>query len=451
MKIKYNIFFIPLLILIGVAVWYLGFRETKISAAKRLSDRALVDAGKIDVIEIIKPESTIRLEKEASEKWIMVSPYKADCDSGAVSKIEEAILTAESERDLPDVAEEKQEEYGLKNPGLRIRLASSGGSVMMDLAVGENNPSGSSKYSAFEGSLDKVFLVPVYFLEPFNVSPEDIRDRTAIAFNTDNLESIRLLSPVADLKIEREAGRWYVTEPEKFPASDKRVEQVIHDISDLKAAEFLPANASDPQLSENRVDVTLGFSDKTTKSLTLHGEDLKRGIFVTSSTQPSPFITEAYIYDRVALSPDVFFHILLIDMPTEEIERILVRQPSSQNLEIKRTGKKIEEWQILRPEDRLYTDPGDFENFIDSLLALEPKKNIPPPKQSSDYGIYPAYFMKVEVYREKDGGHVYIYLGNIDNNDDYYASLDGNSYFTIDGRLVDGFIERLDKLRGTIK
>ncbi len=459
MRIRYNAFFIPILLICGFLVWYLGFREEKTAAARRLADRSLLNIEELDIIELISTDQTIRLEKVGSsgeegagttDDWLMVQPYESGCNPVVLAGLIDGILTIESERDFTDVTPEQRLEYGLDEPGMHLRLASTAGKVLMDLAIGRENTSGSSRYASLADNETMVFLVPIYHIEPFNIAPDDLRDTRAIVFIESELVSFQLSSAVADIQFERDGSTWLTTSPTRFAASPARLQVLFQNIRELQSVEFLPMDASDPELSSTQIVLAMNMADGSSRELILHGEDYSRGIFATSSWQPSPFIVEAYIYDRLALSPSVFFHVLLIDIPIEQIERIHLRQPGSANLEILRDGTGPEDWIIMSPEDRSYTDPGDFENFTTALLSLQPEDTVPVPNRPDDYGFEPVYFMKIEVYRERDMGQTEIYIGSQDENGNYYATQDRFSYFVIDESIIDQFIETAVKLKGTI-
>lgn len=451
MKIRYNSIFIPLLIICAIAVWYLGFREEKEVAASRLADRALVEPEQFDIIELISPDQTIRLEKvnSSDESWMMRQPFEAGCDPTAVNQLISAIFEASSQRDFTDVTEEQLAEYGLVDPKLRLRLASTDGIVLMDVAFGHENPSGAAHYARFTDKQASAFLVPIYHVAPFHATPNELRDSRAIAFKPEEVEAIQLSSSVADIHLRKEAENWMVTRPSSFPANPARVAILMQNLEELKAVEFLEEDASASELRRKMIEVNITTAEGTEKTLTLRGEDISRGILATSSTQPSPFVVEAYIHDRLALDPNVFFYTRLIDFAAEQIARVHVRQPGAENLEIERTGEGTEDWRILRPEDRAFTDPGDFENFSEALMNLQPEESAPIPASPEDYGLEPVYFMKIEVYRERNMGEATIYLGSKNDQGNYYATQDGNSYFTIAGGLVDDFISATIKLKGT--
>ena len=458
MRIRYNAFFIPILLICAFLVWYLGFREEKSAAARRLADRSLLNIEELDIIEIIRTDQTIRLEKVGSsgeegagttEDWRMVQPYESGCNPAALAELIDGILKVESERDFTDVTPEQKQEYGLSEPDMHLRLASTAGKVLMDLEIGRENTSGSARYAAFADNESTVFLVPTYHIEPFNITPNELRDTRALAFNETDLVSFQLSSAVAEIQFEKEGSGWMITSPSQISASPARLEILFQNIRELKAVEFLPIGAADPELSEVQVRLAMTLSDGSGRELCLYGEDYSRGIYATSSWQPSPFIVEAYIYDRLALSPSVFFHVLLIEFPIEEIERVRIRQPDSENLEIIRTGAGDEDWRILRPEGRNYTDPGDFDHFITALLSLQPEGTVPVPNRPEDYGFEPVYYMKIEVYRERDMGQADIYIGSQDENGSYYATQDRYSYFIIDEELIDQFVDSAIKLKGT--
>lgn len=457
MQIRYNIFFIPLLIIASVLVWYVGVREETKQAANRLSDRVLLDVSKLDVIELIRPDETIRLERTnpggegagTADDWRIKQPFDGGCHPRVLAELIESIQSAEIEREFPDVTPEQQAEYGLSEPELRLRLASSSGDLLMDLSIGLENPSGASRYAAFTGKPQTCFLVPIYHIEPFEVTANDLRDGRAIAFNPDDLEAIQISSVVADIHFRKQDATWMITSPRHFAANPSRLDILLHDIRELEVVEFLPEDAADPELRTVFLEAHFAWADGSQEFLILHGEDYSRGIFATSSYQPSPFIVEAYISERLAVNPNVFFHVTLIDFPRADFHRVHVRQPNADNLEIERTGDGPGDWRVLRPHDRDLVDPGDFENFINALLALQPEVGVDHPRRSGDYGIDPVYYMMVEIHPKSGEQHAEIYLGSRDLQGNYYATTDGNSYFTIHSRMVQNFIEATNKLRGS--
>jgi hypothetical protein len=456
MKLRYNLIFIPLLIICGFVVWYLGFREKHQVAAKRLSERVLFDPEKLDTIEIIQGDETIRMEKpggttgdEPAGEWVMVNPIEAGCNPDKISELIQNIIVIESERDLNGVTESQLAEYGLDNPELRLKLIASSGDVMMDLSIGLENTSGTSRYGMFTDNPNSAFLLPVYQVNPLEISPADIRDMRALVFDKDNIDSVQISSSTAEIGLDKEENGWMVNIPERFPASPARLDLFFDHIQRLEAVEFLPENAGNPELAEKSVEVELASPDNDIYTLTLYGEDISRGIFATSSWQPSPFIVEAYIFDRLALDPSVFINTNLIGFPATQIAKVLVREPGSDNLEIERTGSGPEDWRIINPAGRNFTEEGGFQAFINSLLALQPEYIVPPPAQSGEYGMDPVYYMKIEVTREQDMGTTYIKLGALDENGNYYATQDNSSYFTISSGLVDAFVAAEMKLKAS--
>jgi hypothetical protein len=458
MKIRYNLIFIPILIICAFAVWYLGFREQKQTAAKRLSDRSLVDPQQLQIIEITRNDETIRIEKAGSSnadnpesvaEWRMVSPYQAGCNPDKVSELLQDVMSAESERDFTDVTDTQLAEYGLTDPEINLRLISSSDSIMMDLAIGLANTSGTARYAMFSDSPTNVFLIPIYSIEPLEVTASDLRDIRALAFDKNDIVSVQISSSAGELKIDKENDSWMVTVPDRFPASPARLDVLFENILRLEASEFLPENADNPELAQTTVDINLKSGGGINYELTLHGEDIARGIFATSTWQPSPFLVEAYIHDRLALNPSEFIQTQLINIPPAQIARILVRQPGAQNLEIERTGAGQEDWRITIPPDRSYTEPGDFQAYIDSLLALQPEYIVPAPAHPGDYGVEPVYFLKIEVFQEGETSEAVIKLGSQDDNGNYYATQDDTSFFTISAEAVDKFIAAESRLKGT--
>ncbi|MCK4721062.1 DUF4340 domain-containing protein [bacterium] len=453
MKIRYNFIFIPLLIICAIAVWYIGFRKETQVAAKRLADRSLLDASEMDIIEITRGDETIRFEKTGlSDRevdiWLIVNPYEADTNPDSMAGIVDAILAVESEKDIAGVTDVQRAEYGLAEPYTRIRLMSSSGSILMDLSIGMENISSTARYAMFTDKPSNAFLIPVYQIWPFEITADDLRDARALVFDTEVLTAIQISSVQGEINLVNDDGTWMIRGPERFAASPARLALFFDHIKRLEAVEFLPENANDPELDKKSTQVTFEAVDGTRSILTLHDEDYQRGIFASSSSQPTPFIVEAYIYDRLALDPAIFFHVQLFDFPPDEIERLYVREPGSSNLEIQRLDGVHGRWEILKPEDRAGTFNDGFQAFIDSLYDLTPEYRINPPERMGAYGIEPVYYLKVEVFRGEEMEKVEFKLGSRDSNGNFYATQDGLSYFTIAGELVDRFVSAVAILKG---
>ena len=378
----------------------------------------------------------------------MSSPYEAGCDPENLAKLIDSIMRTESERDLTDIKPDQLAEYGLDKPELEVVIAASGGGVLMDLVIGDKNPQGTDRYGCFVKEKSTCFLIPLYFTNDMGFTPDQLRDKRAVVFDTKALASMQLSSSVSDIQLKQDGGAWTVTSPQNFAASPARMDVLFENLTTLKVQEFLPATTVAPELSVNKVQVNWTNSDGSSGNLTLHGEDFKRGIFATSSVQPTPSFVEAYIYDRLALDPSVFFHVLLVDLPPNQIKKIYVRQPGADNLEIERSGDKSTDWHITRPDNRPAGTADDYDGLIKTLLELQPGKSVDQPKHAEDYGLKPAYFMKIEVYADDKNPASVIYLGKKDESGNYYSTQDGQTYFTIEHGLVDLFISATDVLRG---
>ncbi|HEX9746282.1 MAG TPA: DUF4340 domain-containing protein [bacterium] len=453
MKMSYNLFFIPLLLIAAAAVWFVTQKEQADQAAKRIADRALVNFETLDVIEITHGDQNIRLERQnksgnASSNWKITHPYRAGCNPQAVNDLIDGLMTTEIDRDIEGITDEQKVEYGLTDPVIRIVLTASG-SQMMDLSIGEENASGSSMYGSFADDPLNCFLLPIYSMKNFELTADQLRDPHAIVFNKENLVSIQLSSVNTEVEIDRINNNWIVHGESDFSASPARLDILFHDLTELAAAEFLPEGETDPELNQVSTGVHLENADGSSINLFLHGEDYSRGIFATSDYQPTPFIVEAYIYDRLALNPEVFFHILLIDVSTDQIERVLIRQPSVENLEIKRTGSRDGDWEVLRPAGIKTVNAALYTDIINTLIQLEPEENIPAPDRPDDYGLAPSYFMKIEVYPKDDSGleSVQIYVGNKMPSGGYIATADSMTYFTINADYLAQLIEKVDAIR----
>jgi len=455
MKIKYNYFFIPFLIILIAGYYFLSSQEEQQEASKRLSDRSLINFETIGIIEIISPDMEIRLEKVgdtgegdvgSADDWRMATPFRTGCNPESLAALIDALRLAESERDIPYVTPEQIVEYGLDNPGLRVKVSSAeSGDVMMNLALGKENSAGTSRYATFENT-DTVFMVPIYHVEAFGITPEDIRDRRAMRFDRDDIVAIQLSSAQEEIFFDVIDSAWKVTSPRLFSANPSRMDIFFHDLEELQADEFLPDGTSDPHFDTTNIEVLLTTSTGEQHDLNIYGEDIQRGYFAQSSWQPSPFIVEAYIYSRLAVNSDKFFYTVLIDIAPAAMTNIHLRQPGAENVEIERNGTRENDWTVLKPNRAVVSEENAFSTFIVTLLAMKPDSSVPQSVSPGDMGLTPSFFLKIEVASE-NGDTGTLKLGSRDDYGSYYATIDDISFITIPAQQVDAFLDAADNLR----
>jgi len=462
MKIRYNYIFIPILVIIVALFVWLNMKNRESEDARLLVDRALLEFDQVSAIEIVSAETTIKLERQvisseglgSSLDWLITEPFHTGVSADSFDAFVQALTEAKSARDIVGLSPEQQSEYGLDEPAWRVTMMSESGTALFDLVVGIKTPDETSWYTAFGDRLTECYLIPIYSIEPMMIEPGEIRDTHAMVFNRDDMQFIQLSSVTAEIHLEREeSGDWIMTYPESFGASPNRMDKLFHDIEELASVSFIEPGGEFAELSQLNVEVMMTAGDGSRYELSIRGENTDRdavrgGFFATSSYQPTPFTVEDYIYDDLAIAPENFFKALLIDFPTDQIQTIVVRQPGT-NLEIERTGEGMQAWSIVKPDGRVANSPADFENFLSAMFSIRPEAIIPPPEHPGDYGIDPAYWVKIEVAREPGQEGAEIYFGNQNDDGYYYATQDRISYFLVSERIVQQFMTSNNVLKGS--
>lgn len=110
----------------------------------------------IEGIEIRGRTRTLRLKKDAGDKWQMLEPVQAEADQGRVSGTTLAVAGVVADK----VMEEKPESvarYGLDNPLYQLTVSAKGDRAAT-LHIGDLNPVANKNYAQRKG-YDPVYLI----------------------------------------------------------------------------------------------------------------------------------------------------------------------------------------------------------------------------------------------------------------------------------------------------
>src|SRR4026209_669147 len=182
---------VRLLILLLVAIplgWY-AYRDSKKTPGDDTpkKDKVFtVEADKIDELEI-KSESGDRtaLKKKGTDREI-VQPVVAPSDQPAVSSITSSLASLELQRVVDENAASLKD-FGLASP--RIEVAYKSGGQQRRLNIGDKTPTGSDLYAKLADS-NRVFLIPAYLDSTFNHGAFDLRDKTVLKGDREQLDRL---------------------------------------------------------------------------------------------------------------------------------------------------------------------------------------------------------------------------------------------------------------------
>ncbi|HSW38186.1 MAG TPA: DUF4340 domain-containing protein [Acidobacteriota bacterium] len=224
-------------------------------------------------INLFSGELRIIAERRPENRWLLTAPQQYDADTEELNRLagDAANLRRESivETDSADPGR-----FGLRPAGSGIKLTLDDGREY-ELEFGIVNPTGKFTYAAIGGTND-IFMIPVETAESFNRRVEDLRDRTILRFERQDIQSLRIMSPkgLIDLVKDRDSD-WWFSGIEKRAASGPDVRTILNALSLEKITGFFNDTVDEYEnhrLDRPLIEVTLLKNEDRTERLIIGNE-----------------------------------------------------------------------------------------------------------------------------------------------------------------------------------
>ena len=226
------------LILLVVAVAfgaYIYFVESKKPVVDENAKKKVFsyETGKIDQVEIkISGGDATALKKETGG-WTIVKPVAAPADQNAVNDIVTNLATLEEDRLVEENAADLKS-YGLAEPRIDVTFNVTGEKTPKQILFGDKSPTGVGVYAKLPTE-KRVFLVGTSADTTFTRTTFDLRDKTALKFQQDKVDSLELVSKNQTIRLEKSGEEWKMVKPIQAPADYVSVQGVL---GQLQAAQM---------------------------------------------------------------------------------------------------------------------------------------------------------------------------------------------------------------------
>jgi hypothetical protein len=289
-----------LLVLLVVALGlgaYIYFVESKREPgeAEKKARVFTVDAGKIEELEIRATSGETTTLKKTGDHWMIVTPVATSVDEPAVSSIVDGLASMEVDKVIDDNPTGLAS-FGLEPVRYSIAFKVAGDSTTHRLNVGNKTPTGADVYARVEGQ-NRLFLTMATHDETFNRTSFDLRDKRALVFGRDAVETVTLAGKGAPaIVLARKGGDWSLTAPIQARAEFSPVDGLVGRLDQVHMASIVaegteptPAQLKTYGLDTPQMLATIGAgSTKATLAIgakkddtALYARDLSRPIIFT--------------------------------------------------------------------------------------------------------------------------------------------------------------------------
>ncbi len=222
-----------LLVLTGI-IWWSNKKTatTDKTPAERATTKLLsITEDQIQDIEIKKRAGeTIDLQRTGS-KWQIAASEPLRADPDAVSSMLSTLSSLSSDRTVEEGAT-SLDQYGLTQPAIELNITDKNKKTAK-LLIGDDTPAGTAVYAAISGD-PRVFALSSYKKNSFDKSPNDLRDKRLLPFDSDKVSSLELTAKKQTVAFGRNKDEWQIVKPKPFRADRSQMEELLRTLRDAK-------------------------------------------------------------------------------------------------------------------------------------------------------------------------------------------------------------------------
>ncbi|HUI81704.1 MAG TPA: DUF4340 domain-containing protein [Bryobacteraceae bacterium] len=224
---------VALLAILGGLTWWSNKKQAAASKTSDTTTKILdIPGNLIQDIVLKKTAQTIELHREGVNTWKMTQPSPLPADTDAASGIVTTLGTLNADS-VVDAKATDLTPYGLQNPSLDVQITESNGKHD-GLMIGDETPTGSGSYAKLAND-PRVFTIASYAKTNIDKSPNDLRDKRVLTFDSDKLTRVELQGKGEPIEFgKNNQGDWQILKPRPLRADGSQVDTFINALKDAR-------------------------------------------------------------------------------------------------------------------------------------------------------------------------------------------------------------------------
>lgn len=362
-----------ILLLIAIPLGWYAYRDSKkgpVDDTPKRDKVFTVEAEKIDELEIKAESGDRTMLRRKGTDWEIVQPVSAPSDQATVSGITSNLSSVEIQRVIEENPGDLKP-FGLAAP--RVEIGFKSGGQQRRLQIGDKTPSGSDLYAKIADS-KKVFLIPSYLDSTFNHGTFDLRDKTVLKVDREQLDKLDVITAARTERFEKKNGEWQIAEPALGRAEFSAVDNLVSRISSLQMKSIVPDTADLKKYGLEKPPVTVRLGAGSSQATLLIGGTAEAGsVYAKDAARPAVFTIESPLADDLKKDVSEYRQKDLFDARSFNTTRVeVVRNGQTTAFEKTKTkdkdGKEQEKWRQVAPATR-DVDGAKIEALISAASA----------------------------------------------------------------------------------
>lgn len=342
MRFRSTIILVLLLLGLGAYVYWVEYPKSQEEAKKK----TLIDFKADDAtdVSLVYADREVTLKKVGDE-WRLTKPLDALADATTVKNLINAIAECEVKKELTETSADLSQ-YGLDKPLVTITVKLKD-KEFPAILVGKNTPIGASTY--VERADDKkVVLTNSAFRSGMDKKVKDLRDKTIVTFNDDDVQKVQLHGADKDIELTRKDGNWRLERPDSWPADSVTIHSFLSTLRSMRAVDFpadAPTDLGTYGLDNPRLTVTLAVGkDNTEKHILLGKQSDKNELFVQASGQPTVYTVSDWVFRDLNKAVGEFRDKTLLAFERDKITAVEAKRKDGGQFRLVRDDNK--EWRV---------------------------------------------------------------------------------------------------------
>ena len=185
----------------------------------------------------------------------VLEPYAAKADDDAVDQVLGELEWLSAKRTLDAISSQDEARFGLSAP--RYRVSFEAGRERHTLAIGQGDVHGDSVYVRVDDE-PRAYVVPKSLVDVLDHEPGHFRDKQLFPELTVAwAQKLDVEQGSVQHHFAKQGGRWWLAGEPRLYADAKRIDELLHALSELRAAHYLEPSeqaAAKSALASSRTD-----------------------------------------------------------------------------------------------------------------------------------------------------------------------------------------------------
>lgn len=224
---------VAVLVVLGGVTWWSNKKEASASKSTGTSTKILtIPDDQIAGIHIKKLTGEVQDLKRDNGRWALVEPKPMRADQDTAAAMASALGSLSADKVIEDQAADLKP-YGLSIPTLDVTVTRKDGKSD-ELLIGDDTPTGNGAYAKLAGN-PRVFTVANFTKTTFDKTPDDLRDKRLMTFDSDKITRVELQAKGQAVEFGKNGqNEWQIVKPRPLRADNSQVESLVSKLKDAK-------------------------------------------------------------------------------------------------------------------------------------------------------------------------------------------------------------------------